>query len=603
MFQEKMARPYVKDDAIVFTSGQDFDQHDAEAWWLAYDIIAGIDRELRDVDALLRGRGGKTLRVRRVEGAQSPRNLAHFLSTNGWTPVDARVKASDVPKIVETLGGAKLYGNDLLAPVRELIQNAADAVQARRRLQMRPDDWGEIEVNIIEKTDGCWLTVEDTGVGMSEFVLSNHLMDFGRSLWTSQSAVDEFPGLLASGMSPIGKFGIGFFSCFMLGDRVRVISRRYDLGIEAARVLCINGGPAGRPILIPAEPTDVPTDCGTRVEILLNKHPSEPGGLLHEDRGERPLINELETILAFVAPALDVNLVTRVNGAKKIVVSARDWLTISPQELVARLMKGTVSEQSFGYRHMTVIRDEHGTVHGRALLEPSAWKSNSGQGCLTIGGLRGDNIMYIVGCLTAAPMTASRGKGVPTATKNCLALWATDQAKRIGGDKAIFSSLKMEAAGIVKGLGGDVGILPVAYRGDDYYNIKKIKELIEESYELSFVFDGEFTYDQDDDVRERDFADHFELRDHFIVMLHRTLRVRREGSSTWPAMDANLTVVVSGRSLIKGILTDIWGLYNHETRFGTVGAVFDMDIDRTYDHFSRTETTRKRRKRRRPDVI
>ncbi len=598
-FQEKMARPYVKEDAIVFTSGRSFDRIDAEAWWLAYDIINGIDRELRDVDALLRGRGAVTLRVRRVEGAQSPRNLADFLSTNGWAPVDARVKASDVPKIVETLGGARLYGNDLLAPVRELIQNAADAVQARRRLQMRPDDWGEIEVNIIERPDGWWLTVEDTGVGMSEFVLCNHLTDFGRSLWTSQSAVDEFPGLLASGMSAIGRFGIGFFSCFMIGDTVRVISRRYDLGIEAARILYISGGPAGRPILMSAVPSEVPTDCGTRIEVLLKMNPFKAGGLLYEENGEQSLTHDLETVLAFVAPALEVNLVTQSRGKKTTVVKARDWLDISPRDLVSRLLKGVISESTFSYRHMTVIRDEQGKIHGRALLEPFAWRSNNGEGCLAIGGLRSDNILHMVGCLTAVPLTASRGRGIPTATKDCLSLWATDQAKRIGEDKSILPHWKMEASSIVKILGGDMGSLPIAYRGDVYYSTKKLKELVEESHELSFVFDGEFTYDQDDDVRERDFEEHFEMRDHLIVMMRRTLRVRREDSIMWPSADGNFSINITGRNLVKSILAEIWGLYTHETEFGTVGAVFDADIDRTYDHFSRTGPTRKRAKRRR----
>jgi HSP90 family molecular chaperone len=144
------------------------------------------------------------------------------VQTRGWRPVDARLQVSDVPRIVETLGGSKLYGDDPTVPLRELIQNAADAVQARRRFQKRPADWGKITISLRQRGDEVWLIVEDTGIGMSEQVLTGPLLDFGTSFWRSPMAMEEFPGLMASGMHAIGRFGIGFFSVFMLGSVVRV---------------------------------------------------------------------------------------------------------------------------------------------------------------------------------------------------------------------------------------------------------------------------------------------------------------------------------------------------------------------------------------------
>jgi hypothetical protein len=234
---------------VVFTSGRPFERPDAEAWWLAYDSLSLVDRELRDVDLVLQARGRQVLRARRVKGVGSPEALSKMVTTRDWRPVDARMQVSDVPQIVESLGGSRLYGDDPLVPVRELIQNAADAVQARRRFQSRPGSWGEIRVSIATRDDGNWLVVEDNGVGMSEQVLTGPLLDFGTSFWQSALAMEEFPGLAAAGMRPIGRFGIGFFSVFMLGDTVRVISRRCDRGEETARILEIRGGPAGRPIL------------------------------------------------------------------------------------------------------------------------------------------------------------------------------------------------------------------------------------------------------------------------------------------------------------------------------------------------------------------
>lgn len=130
-FQERLARPHIELDAVVFTTGQPFGGDDAEAWWLAYDTLNAVDRELRDVDLLLQARGREVLKARRVKGAGSPEILARTVQTRGWRPVDARLQVSDVPRIVENLGGPKLYGNDPTVALRELIQNAADAVQAR----------------------------------------------------------------------------------------------------------------------------------------------------------------------------------------------------------------------------------------------------------------------------------------------------------------------------------------------------------------------------------------------------------------------------------------------------------------------------------------
>jgi hypothetical protein len=166
-FQEKLASPHVESDAVVITTGQPFNRDDAEAWWLAYDTLCQVDRELRCVDLLLQARGREALKARRVKGVGSPEVLAKTIQTRGWRPVDARIKVSDVPRIVESLGGAKLYGDDPLVPLRELIQNAADAVQARRQLQSRPTNWGEIRVSIQSRDGGDWLIVEDNGIGMS----------------------------------------------------------------------------------------------------------------------------------------------------------------------------------------------------------------------------------------------------------------------------------------------------------------------------------------------------------------------------------------------------------------------------------------------------
>jgi Histidine kinase-, DNA gyrase B-, and HSP90-like ATPase len=227
-FQARMAVPYVEREALVYSAAPAFSRDVAEAWWLAYDALTVVDEELRAADDLLQKRGNIRLTANRVKGISSPREFSSIVETTGWVPVESTVRVSDVPKIVSTLGGAKLYGEDPTAAIREIIQNAADAIEARRRLEDRSSDWGLITIGLKEENDTTWLEIEDNGVGMPSQVLTGPLIDFGNSFRRSPLAAEVFPGIQASGMSPRGKYGIGFFSVFMLGSRVRVSSRQYD---------------------------------------------------------------------------------------------------------------------------------------------------------------------------------------------------------------------------------------------------------------------------------------------------------------------------------------------------------------------------------------
>lgn len=87
-FQERMAKPFVQGDALVYTAQPPFEVDIAEAWWTAFDALQMVDQELRNVDRVLRDRQKKPLVVRRVDGAQAPGDLARTVETTGWTPVD-----------------------------------------------------------------------------------------------------------------------------------------------------------------------------------------------------------------------------------------------------------------------------------------------------------------------------------------------------------------------------------------------------------------------------------------------------------------------------------------------------------------------------------
>ena len=79
-------------------------------------------------------------------------------------------------------------------PMYDLSEMRADNARFGEALRglLRAHDWGLITVEFSEREDGIWLSVEDTGIGMSEAVLTR--------FWGTTRMVEGFPGLAAKGM-------------------------------------------------------------------------------------------------------------------------------------------------------------------------------------------------------------------------------------------------------------------------------------------------------------------------------------------------------------------------------------------------------------------
>ena len=589
-FQERLARPHIELDAVVFTTGQPFGREDAEAWWLAYDTLNSVDRELHDVDLLLQGRGKEVLKARRVKGAGSPEILARSVQTRGWRPVDARLQVSDVPRIVENLGGSKLYGKDPTVALRELIQNAADAVQARRKYQKRAADWGLITVGLLSEEDKIWLVVEDNGIGMSEQVLTGPLLDFGTSFWRSPQAMEEFPGLMAAGMHAIGRFGIGFFSVFMLGPVVRVYSRRCDKGQDTGRLLEFRGGTSARPILSPAPGAPVPIDGGTRIEVLLKDHPYEAGGLLNINSYTKRTM-PLATLVGAVAPNLDVATEILVKEGTERVALPGDWLRISDLDLVRRLNPTADRSDSDSPKAdralMQTIEDEDGQIFGRAFISPSRYSFSADGGWVTVSGLRAGRLHNVEGILLGEAVTAARDAAQPLATRDALARWASTQAELIA------ASVKDEerqarSAEVILECGGEIGGLKFVKWGSDWLSAGEFQERLRLTNEISINFDGEFDYDEDkDDVHPKEFREEFRGSEDMAIVLKHDGGIIRAGNSSWPKSvtgqpkwsDSNVA------EYTRGIIRQSWGDLQEDIEDRVVGKVGLSDITRSVTVF------------------
>ncbi|WP_229399037.1 HSP90 family protein [Micromonospora okii] len=110
-----------------------------------------------------------------------------------------------------------LYGSPRVY-VRELMQNAVDAITARRATE--PDAPALVRIEPPELTGDGTLRVHDTGIGLTEAQVHELLATIGRS-----SKRDE---LGFSRHEFLGQFGIGLLSCFLVADEIRVVTRHAD---------------------------------------------------------------------------------------------------------------------------------------------------------------------------------------------------------------------------------------------------------------------------------------------------------------------------------------------------------------------------------------
>ncbi|WP_146210339.1 ATP-binding protein [Vitiosangium sp. GDMCC 1.1324] len=474
IFQEKLHTPKEVDGSLEYTSGSAFALKDAEAWWLCFETLQMIDHELREVDALLTDLKRQRLKARRVAGAEDPARLVEWIGTSGWEPVDARLRASDVFGLVERIGGKELYGDDPTIPLRELIQNAADAVRARRTLDRLPPNWGRIVVRTGRDATGEWLEVFDSGIGMSRAVVAGPLLDFGTSYWRSHLARQEWPGLIGEGFEPIGRYGIGFFSVFMLGRRVRIITRRMDEGRRDTRVLEFAAGPRTRPVLRPADESELLVDGGTCVRVWL----------------DRPIADAtvpLPRLCAWLCPALDVSLfVQDGSSAEHCVVSANDWISMDGKALLERVLDhdaGNWLEERQGYFRpiadmspsLRYLWSKEKEIVGRAAIHYEE-ASNLSRGVLCVGGLRACYLHGISGVFLGYPTRAARDSALPLFNDEERIRWAEEQVPLI---QAVFGhdiEALQHCASLVFMLGGRTGMLPIAESSSGALDVEKVGE-------------------------------------------------------------------------------------------------------------------------------
>lgn len=124
--------------------------------------------------------------------------------------------------------------------LREMVSNAVDAIQKLRTLHNRGEvsaDVSDVKVSVILDKDAKTLTIRDNGIGMTEEEIDKYINQI------AFSGVTDFLNKYKDNASQIiGHFGLGFYSSFMVSDKVDIITLSYKEGAKAVKWTC-DGSP------------------------------------------------------------------------------------------------------------------------------------------------------------------------------------------------------------------------------------------------------------------------------------------------------------------------------------------------------------------------
>ncbi len=163
-----------------------------------------------------------------------------------------------------------LYSNKEIF-LRELISNAADAADKLRFEALSDGELyegdGDLSVHVDFDEKARTITVRDNGIGMSREDLIEHLGTIAKS--GTRQFFDSLTGDQSKDAQLIGQFGVGFYSVFIIADKVTVTTRR--AGLESSHGACWESAGDGEYTI---ENVDVPKR-GTEVVLHLREDEGE----------------------------------------------------------------------------------------------------------------------------------------------------------------------------------------------------------------------------------------------------------------------------------------------------------------------------------------
>jgi len=149
--------------------------------------------------------------------------------------------------------------------LRELVSNAVDATQKLKTLSAKGEmqgELGDLTIRVSVDKEAKTLTVTDRGVGMTAEEVDRYINQI------AFSGAEEFMARYKD-QAIIGHFGLGFYSSFMVSDKVEIITRSFREGARTVRWSC-TGTPE-----FEMEETDEAHDRGTSIVLHLSEECAE----------------------------------------------------------------------------------------------------------------------------------------------------------------------------------------------------------------------------------------------------------------------------------------------------------------------------------------
>lgn len=205
-------------------------QQELDSSWAVLGEVYGAHRGLRQLGIIIR-------RVR-----SNLDDVEAFSETVTYVPKHIRldVARGELLKVLVR----PLYANNPSFGIRELVQNAVDAVREIHELEKNGTDLSSIKrveqdadvevwLDSPDESGNCVLTISDRGIGMDDHVICNYFLRVGASyrfshdwqkLFEQDTTEDEEPSI-RSRVARSGRFGVGVLAAFLLGDTISVTSR------------------------------------------------------------------------------------------------------------------------------------------------------------------------------------------------------------------------------------------------------------------------------------------------------------------------------------------------------------------------------------------
>ena len=223
--------------------------------------------------------------------------------------------------------------------LRELISNASDACDKLRYEAIAKPDLlagaDKFSIRIVPDAAAKTLTIADTGMGMDRQELIDHLGTIARS---GTKAFLQRLTEAKDGLGLIGQFGVGFYSAFMVADRIEVVSRKAGSG--EVWVWRSEGG-AGFEVVAATDEQAARVPRGTEIVLHLK---DDAGRYLEAHEIERIVRTYSDNILFPIELADDKGEFRQINAASALWQRSKSELKAEDYTEAYRTIAGAFDE-------------------------------------------------------------------------------------------------------------------------------------------------------------------------------------------------------------------------------------------------------------------